>query len=531
MDSEHAEQTNQSLMRILRRRAPAIVICILVFGAAAYGYAKHQTKQYTAVAALAFNNNPLDEEIAGLSSNGTTVDLLAQQNSNRELVKLGSAAAMTAHIVGHGLTEEEVSDSLSISAVGETSIVQVAATWPSPVLAAAIANTYTSAFFKEQKATNQQYFKSALRLVNRQLAKLSPAQRFGTDGLGLQERAQTLSLLAELGFDNVQVAQDATVPSSPSSPKVHSDAILGALLGLLVGVGIAFLLERFDRRLREPRDLEAIYGLPILGVVPKSSALSRPRNEPHGGGKGSALPPAEAEAFSLIRAHLRFFNVNRDLRTVIVASPAPGDGKTTIARHLAEAAALLGSRVLLLEGDLRRPTIAQQLYVQGRPGLAEVLIDAVSVESATQTVDLHASSGEGITGRALHVLVAGTVPPNPGELLESRAMEALLEKVRANYDLVVVDTPPLTAVSDAFPLLTKVDGVIIVGWVGHSRREPAEQLHQILASSGAPLLGVIANGSKSGGPGSYVEPRSNGAAGFAPAEAPAVEGLVPTANS
>src|SRR5271170_257627 len=116
-------------------------------------------------------------------------------------------------------------------------------------------------------------------------------------------------------------------------------------------------------RLREPKDLEAVYGLPLLGVVPESSALSR-------SGKGKkdakeALPASEAEAFHLIRAHLRYFNVDKELRTLMVASAAPGDGKTTVARHLAAAAARMGSRVLLLEADLRRPTIALQLDVDG----------------------------------------------------------------------------------------------------------------------------------------------------------------------
>jgi polysaccharide biosynthesis transport protein len=118
------------------------------------------------------------------------------------------------------------------------------------------------------------------------------------------------------------------------------------------GLGLAFLLERFDRRIREPRDLEAIYGLPLLGVVPESAALSR-------SGKGKknareALPASEAEAFHLIRAHLRYFNVDRELRTLLIASAAPGDGKTTVARHLAAAAARMGARVLLLEADPRR---------------------------------------------------------------------------------------------------------------------------------------------------------------------------------
>ena len=237
----------------------------------------------------------------------------------------------------------------------------------------------------------------------------------------------------------------------------------------------------------------------MLGEVPESAALARSARR--GKGRAEALPPAEAEAFSLIRAHLQFFNIDRDLRTLVIASAAPGDGKTTIARHLAEAAARLGSRALLVEGDMRQPTLAQQLDINSGPGLADVLIDTATMDEVTQSVSLEAAPGEGAKGRTLDVVAAGAVlPPNPGELLESRAMEALLERVKSIYDLVVIDTPPLAAVSDAFPLLTKVDGVVIVGRVGHSRRDVSERLHQVLASSGALPLGVIANGAQSGGP-------------------------------
>jgi polysaccharide biosynthesis transport protein len=269
------------------------------------------------------------------------------------------------------------------------------------------------------------------------------------------------------------------------------------LVGLLIGLGLAFLLERMDSRIKGPDDLEEIYRAPLLGVAPLSSALAR--RGKHGDGKGAALSPAETEAFNLIRAHLRFFNVDHDLRTIAIGSASPSDGKTTIARHLAEAAAMLGGRVLLLEADLRQPTLTQQLGLPAGPGLADVLIGAISMEDGIQQVEMQASSGPELDRHRLDVLPAGSMrPPNPGELVESRAMGEVLERAKLRYDLVVIDTPPLTAVSDGLALLSRVDGLILVGWVEHSPRDAAVRLRRVLESSDAPVLGVVANGAKSG---------------------------------
>jgi capsular exopolysaccharide synthesis family protein len=529
MDAERPSVGFGQVLGIVRRRAPWILLCVVIAAGAAYGYAKHKTKKYTATAAVVFNSNSLSQQIAGLSSgnNGSTSGLLAQQASNVELVGLGNMADKTASVIGHGLTGEDVVESLSIGGRGESDVVDVSATSTSPALAATIANTYVSEFVKEQEGANRRFFQTALGLVKRQLSELSPAERLGSDAIDLQDRAQILKFLAKLGYSTVQVGGEATVPSSPSSPKVSKDTALGALLGLLLGFCVTVLLERLGRPIREAEELESIYRLPLLGAIPKSSALARSGRR---GADKRSLPVVEAEAFSLVWAHVRFFNLDRDLRSVVIASPAPGDGKTTVARHLAEAAARLGSRVLLIEADLRQPTLAQQLNIQSGDGLVGVLIGGASMHQATQSIAVELSADEGAKGGALDVLVAGDVlPPNPGGLIGSDAMGNVLNEARAAYDFVVIDTPPLTAVSDAFPLLRKTDGVVIVGWVGRSRRDAAEQLHQVLAGSGAPLLGVVANGSKSGSPSPY--PAAGKMAAATVSDAPPSDEFVPTTKS
>jgi capsular exopolysaccharide synthesis family protein len=484
---------------ILCRRGLWIPLCCILAAGAAYGYSKHQVKKYTATASLVFKSNVLAQQVAGLP---TTLSAQASQGTDLRLVQVGDMAAKTASRLGQGLTAQKVSASISVAqqgetnVVGETSVINVSASVTSPTLAAQIANTYAQQFVAEQQASYQQFFTAALATVSKQLAKLPPKQRLGGAGVDLQNRAQELKTLSELQYGGVQVAQSAVVPSSSSSPRTSRDTAIGAALGLLVGFCLVLMLERFDPRIREPEELEAIYGAPLLGVV--SRGASRSRSKQPAPNTAPGLPPNDAEAFRLVLAHLRSFNAERELHAVLVTSATPSSGTTIVARNLAEAAARSGSRTLLLEMNLRRPVLADDLSIRPAPGLKDVLTDAASISNAAQTIQLPAPAGGGITGPTLSILTSGTSQPSdPGELITSSSMGALLDRIRATYDLVVLDAPSLIEFSDAFPVLPSVDGVIVVNRIGRDRRDVAEQLRQILDRSAAPLLGVVANRFKS----------------------------------
>lgn len=496
---------------VLRRRGLWILLCCVLAGTAAYGLSKHQIKKYTGTASLIFKSNQLTQQIAGLP---TTVSVQAQQNSNIRLVQVGDMAAKTARKLGQGLTQQKVSQSLSVAQQGETniagesSIINVSASATSPTLAAAIANTYVEQFVVEQQTSNHQYFASALATVRKQLAALPPKQRLRGAGITLQNREQNLKLLANLQYGGVQLAQSAAVPTRPSSPRTLRNTLIGGTLGLLLGLGLALLLEYLDRRIKEPEELESIYRSPLLGVVPNGTSLAlSARTTPDT--PLAPPPPAAAEAFSLILAHLRSFNAERDMRTVLVTSASSGAGATTIALYLAEAAAKSGSRTLLLEMDLRRPTLAEHLCLQPRLGARDVLIDATLLSEAAQSINLQTPVDHGVTTRpTLDIVTADSAgSPAPAELIMSHTVETLLERAKSTYDLVVIDSPPLTAVSDAFPILGKADGIIVVSSIGRDRTDTARELHQVLDRSAAPLLGVIANRGKSKSRNSYHYPK------------------------
>jgi receptor protein-tyrosine kinase len=215
----------------------------------------------------------------------------------------------------------------------------------------------------------------------------------------------------------------------------------------------------------------------VLGTIPQSRAIQR-------SGPGGELPPTgmEGEAFRMLRANLRYFNVDREITSILITSAAPQDGKTTVAWNVAMAEARAGKRVLYIEADLRRPTLSGHLGISPDIGLSLVLSGAETAPTAIQNV------------QGVDLIFAGPLPPNPAELIESQRMTELLTWGEEKYDRVIVDTPPAAVVADAVSLFNQVDGVVIVARLNKSPREAAEHLRDQLANTSAPMLGIVING-------------------------------------
>jgi capsular exopolysaccharide synthesis family protein len=479
------------VLGVLRRRALLVLLCVVVVGGLALGASLLQQKEYSASASLLFRNPGFAEDL--FSTTPTPVNPRPEREAatNAKLVGLQVVAERTAKQL-KGLSAEEVASMVSVSSEGEAELVSVTATSTIPAQAKRVANEFARQFIAFRAGADKSRLLGAKRLAEQEFARLSHGQRAGVRGESLSRAAEKLGVLASLQTGNAELVQPANLPTSPSSPKPVRNGILGGVLGLLLGIGLAFLLERLNRRLRDPEEAREAFGLPVLGTVPESKAIMA-SNE---GVAAAELPFMENESFRMLRASLRYFNVDHEMRSVLVTSHGAGVGKSTVAWNLARVAAS-SSKVVIVETDLRNPTLSRQHGLKVGPGLAELLTHQVGLEAAIQSKPL-AVGGNSASGgeRALDVIVSGSLPPNPAELIESQAMSEALSRLTERYELVVVDTAPIGVVSDAFPLLREVDGVIVVARMGQSTRDSAERLREQLGRLDASVLGIVANAIK-----------------------------------
>lgn len=292
-------------------------------------------------------------------------------------------------------------------------------------------------------------------------------------------------------------------PEVPVSPKTDRNIMLGAIAGLLLGMGVAFLVDRLDNVFHSPDELKDRTKLPLLGIIPyhkqlkaltpiatlaemkpsdDSAPKKRNRNKPQWYKASPFL-----ESFRSLHTNIRFLGSDTPIHSIVISSATPGDGKSTIAVHLAQAAAAMGQRVLLVDADLRRPQVHHILGLENQYGLSNIIATGLTAKQAIQRLPMWDH---------LYVLPAGQQPPDPTRLLGSKKMQYFMEQFHAVFDLVIYDTPPVVGLADGRLLAAHTDGVVMVAGLGRTDRSLLLQALDGMKIANAPVLGIVANGVK-----------------------------------
>ncbi len=422
------------------------VIGLLFGGAAGAVMALLTTPTYTSGTQLFVTTTDSASTAAAFQGSQFTHDRVA---SYVEVLTSERLADRVVSALGVDLSPEELQQQIDATAVPDTTVLDLQVTDSSPRrardLAATVASEFTS-LVEEVEATTTRF--------------PDPAQPPIT----------TVPV-------KVTVLQVPEVPDAPTSPNLVSNIATGVLIGLVLGFVWAYARVRLDRSVWDPEVAADLAGAPVIGVIPRDPQLATQHVlESHS-------RSATAEGYRKVRTSLQFLDVDEPPRVIMVSSPTPSEGKTTLAVNLAVSLAEGGHRVTIVEADLRRPRVAQFLGLGNGAGLTTVMAGSVDLDDVLQPY------GTGL----LSVLPAGPIPPNPSELLASSRLRTLMDVLRTSNDFVIVDTPPLLPVSDGSAVAVAVDGVLLCVHHGRTRQEELEQTAEILRRVGARTLGVILN--------------------------------------
>jgi capsular exopolysaccharide synthesis family protein len=282
------------------------------------------------------------------------------------------------------------------------------------------------------------------------------------------------------GVNYISIIEPATTPTVPISPQVREIVMLAAAIGLALAVGGAFVIEYLDDTVKTSDDVARTTSLPTLAGIAHINGKTDPEKLI---AMQQPLSPT-VEAYRLLRINLQFSSVDKPVHTLMVTSPGPGEGKSVTLANLAVVIAQSGLKVAAVDADLRRPTLHKVFGLSNRRGLSDAILHSNPV------IDEHLQATE---MENLWVLASGPLPPNPAELLGSERMGAIIEELKNQVDIVLLDSPPVLAVTDAVVLGTRVDGVVLVNQSGHTRRREAQQAAEEFRRMRVNLLGVVLN--------------------------------------
>jgi succinoglycan biosynthesis transport protein ExoP len=473
VSAEHADV--RAYLRVLWRWKLLVLAFVLVIPVAVFVFVSSKPKVYESSALLQVQALAVDTSLLG-------ADVPVPQSqtllSAARLVTTTAVAQTAARELGEPRSSgRALLQNVTATADVEADFIAVAARAPTGPRAAAVANAFATAVVKNRTNDAIGRLNATIGRVDEQLNRITGATSTARDARKqLSEQLQRLRTLRAAQGNNARVVEPAIASTSPVAPRVTRTVILAGIVGLLLAFGAVVLAQGSDRKIRDPAELEELTGRPLLSAVPRSAF----GDEPSDG--------ATEEAFQTLRASLTYFNVDREIKSVLITSPAQGDGKTTVATNLARAMARAGKDVILVDADLRRPQVAWRFHVPGAAGLGGVLVGETALARAFVEPEADTLAGR------LRILPAGPLPPNPSELLASKRMRVLLEKLMEGCDLVIVDSTPLLTVSDSLPLVEVVSGTVMVARINETSKDAVGRLQSVIANAGGALLGSVATG-------------------------------------
>lgn len=451
---------------ILRERVWVIILCGVVAALAAFVYAERKPNQYTATSSLQFTTNSLPSQVAG-GGTGQTLDPEGEKSTNVQLVTTTAVADGVVKSLGLMMTPAEALSGISASTPQNDYVVDITATNENPVLAAKLANAFANQYVIYSQQQNEQQLIRGQALIAEKEAKLPAGDT--TDRANLAALSQKLLLLQAVASSNARVVGKASPPTSPSSPNRKAITIVALIFGLLLGVGIAVLMHVMSRRVRTIDEFESLFGLRAVAAVPQLTGQHHSAEQRE----------YELEPFRMLQNSLPLLNRDRQVKTVLVTSSVPGEGKTTVAISLARAVAMAGESVVLVEADLRRPTVDERLRVDGSAGgLAAALFDRAD------PLELVQSPEPDLPG--LHVLPAGPVEAEAAARLRPFDLTRAFDALASQFDLIVIDTAPLLPVADTRVLLDElpIDVFLLVARAGVTTREEIKETRSLIEQRG-----------------------------------------------
>jgi capsular exopolysaccharide synthesis family protein len=489
---------------VIRRWLWLIVGCAVLAGVSAYFVSSRMTPVYSATATL------LVERVPTLGTNDYAAILVSERQAYTYAQMLTEQPVLGAVIEELGLgsetTWQQLASHVDVELVKDTLLIRLSVEDPDNNRAAQLANSIANTFIAQNQALHQARYGDSLSSMREQMDELSVSieeTQAAIDALstsdtpekqadltrlqtvlagyrnsyaGLLQSYEEMRLLAIQSADNVVLYREAGVSSVPVRPRTQVNTALAGAVGAMLAVGVAFLVEYLDDTLKSPEDISRTLGLSTLG------AIGQVKND--GGDLVTIAEPLSpvSEAFRVLRTNIQYTGVDKPIRTLLVTSAGPTEGKSTTVANLGVAMAQAGLRVVVVDADLRRPRLHKVFRVHPRGGLTGSLLEGA------MDGRLQPSEVEGLV-----ILPAGDLPPNPAELLGSHRLQGLLEALLQHMDVVLIDSPPVLPVTDAAVLARNVDGVLLVVDVGETRREVARRAVESLRQVGANLIGVVLN--------------------------------------